>query len=641
VPTKNILLTVSNVQLGKLLEQGVLRSAGYQVARVKDIAKAQEHPQLDAMDAAVVEFNTDDDTALDIVRDLLNKAPALSIILIVPPERADIREDALRLGVFDCLVSPLNPDDVLQVIEEGFQRREKLLAWSKRQSRKDTDILRRQVNLLETIGRVGRSVTASLDLDEVLKTVVDAAVELTQAEEGSLLILDEKSGELYMRAARNFQDEFVKTFRLPADDSLAGEVIRTGKPILITKESPEKIKTAYWVKTLIYVPLVAYGHVIGVLGVDNRENPRPFGRQHLAMVSALGEFAVIAIENARLFTDTDVEREKLETILSNIEDGVIVINEDKKVLLVNRVTRRIFNLGDQTVDLCPINEVFQHEQLLELLNNGRKGYPHRHEIEIDENCVVNASLTSIPGVGLAVTMHDVTYFKELDRIKSEFVQTVSHDLRSPLTAILGYVELLDRVGPVNERQQGFIERVLSSVYNITNLINDLLDLGRIESGFDERKELIPLNGVVQYSIDSFQRAIQEKDQILQVDVADNLPDVYADIVRLRQMADKLLDNAILYTPRGGKIAIQIYTENEQVVLQVRDTGIGIPAAERPHIFEKFYRGNNISEQVSGSGLGLSIVKSVVENHQGRIWVDSNEGEGTMFTVVLPIGNKKN
>lgn len=638
---KNILLVVSTPNLGKLLEQGVLRSAGYQAARVKNIAAAKDFAQLTAMDAAVIEFGVDDGDALDIIRDLLMQVPALPIILIVPPGHVDTCKHALRLGVFDCLQSPLNPDDVLQAIQGGLQRRENLKTWAKRQFRKDTDLLQRRVDILETLGRVGRSVTASLDLDEVLKTVVDAAVELTGAEEGSLLILDEESGELYMRAARNFQDDFVKTFRLPADDSLAGEVIRTGKPVLISKETPEKIKTAYLVKTLIYVPLEVHGRVVGVLGVDNRESTRPFGQQHLAMVSALGDFAAIAVENARLYTNTNVERHKFETILARIEDGVIVINEDRKVLMVNRVARKTFNLGDQSVSLRPIHDVFQHEQLLKFLSNGHEGYPYRHEIEIDENCTVNASLTSIPGVGLAATMHDVTYFKELDRIKNEFVQTVSHDLRSPLTAILGYVELLDRVGPVNERQQGFIERVQASVRNITDLINDLLDLGRIESGFDERKELISLSSIVQYAMDSFQGALQEKEHVLEINIVESLPDVFGDTVRLRQVVDNLLGNAIRYTPQGGKIAVQVYAENDQVVLRVRDTGLGIPSADRPHIFDKFYRGTNIPEQIPGSGLGLSIVKSVIENHQGRIWVDSIEGEGTMFTIMLPIGKKKN
>ncbi|MEN8172857.1 MAG: ATP-binding protein [Chloroflexota bacterium] len=637
---KNILLTISNLQLRKLIEHDILHSADYTAVFVQDIADAAAYSLLDTVDLAILEIDPQDENAFGFIHDLSVTAPSISIILIIPPENVELCRDAFRLGVFDCLVSTSKPDDILKAIERGCQRREKLKDWAKRQSRKDTDKLRRRVDILETLARLGRLVTASLNLDDVLKSVVDAAVELTDAEEGSLLILDEKSGELIMRAARNFQDDFVKTFRLKADDSLAGEVIRTGKPVLITKDTPEKIKTAYLVKTLIYVPLKAFGRVVGVLGVDNRESTRPFDQVHLAMVSALGEFAAIAVENARLFSNTAVEREKLETILSNIEDGVVVINEDKKVLIANRAARKIFSLDNQRISTRPIDEIFHHEQFLNFLNNGQQGYPYRHEIEIDEQCVVSASMTSIPGVGFAVTMHDITYFKELDRIKGEFVQTVSHDLRSPLTAILGYVELLNRVGPVNERQQGFIDRVQVSIHSITSLINDLLDLGRIESGLDERKELTSLFDIVQYTINSYQKTIDEKDLILEVEADDSLPEIYGDIERLRQAADNLFSNAISYTPGGGKIDLQIYTENEQIVMEIRDSGIGISAEDRPHIFEKFYRGKNVPDKAPGSGLGLSIVKSIIENHQGRIWVESNEGEGAMFTVVLPVGEKE-
>jgi two-component system, OmpR family, phosphate regulon sensor histidine kinase PhoR len=496
------------------------------------------------------------------------------------------------------------------------------------------------VNVLETLSNVGRSVTASLDLDEVLKLVVDAAVDITGAEEGSLLILDESTGELNMRAARNFQDEFVRTFSLPISDTLAGDVVRTGKPAMLDEQSPQKIKTSYLVKSLIYVPLKIHDRVIGVLGVDNREGGHPLVSQHITSVSTLADYAAIAIENARLYSGTEVERNKLEAILTRIEDGVIVVGLDGKVILVNRVARDIFDIGNQEVNLKSIDEVFHHEQLLDLLKNGHETLPYRSEIEVGDGRVIDTLLNFTPDVGMTMTLHDVTSFKELDRIKSDFVSTVSHDLRSPLTAILGYVELLDRVGPINERQESFIQRVLISVRNITELINDLLDLGRIESGFDDRMVSLSLPKVVQYSLESMKNKIQEKEHQLGVDVPEILPNVLGDSVRLRQVVDNLLGNALRYTPQGGRIDISAAKENEQIILRVSDDGCGIPASDRPHIFEKFYRASNVVENISGSGLGLAIVKSIVENHQGRVWVDSVEGKGSTFTVVLPIEKGK-
>lgn len=633
--TNTILLIVTDKQTGDLLERGVLQPAGYQVIQVTEPTAAKSIIRSSPIDSIVLDAGVGE-SEFDFVDELVKTFPVIPLILIGKSEDDEFHFKALRHGVMDVLPLPLKPDVVLDAVQRGVERRAQFNSWASDRNRRDTDVLRKRVNVLETLSKVGRSLTASLDLDEVLTQVVDTAVELTGSEEGSLLILDEDSGELYMRAARNFQDEFVQTFRLPISDTLAGDVVRTGKPVLLDEKSPQKIKTSYLVKTLIYVPLKVHDRVIGVLGVDNRESERSFNSQHVTLVSALADYAAIAIENARLFSSTEIERSKLKAILTRIEDGVIVVDPEGKVILVNRVARNLFELADQEVAMKPIEEVFKDEQLLDLLRNGHETFPYRSELELDDQRVIDTQLNFVPDVGITVTMHDVTYFKELDRIKSEFVSTVSHDLRSPLTAILGYVELLERVGPLNERQRSFVQRVQASVRNITELINDLLDLGRIESGFDERYVVLSLPNVIQYSVESIKGRLIEKNLTLSVDVADDLPKVVGDSVRLRQVFDNLLGNALRYTPTGGEISIIAREENDQIIMQVIDNGVGIPASDRPHIFDKFYRASNVVENITGSGLGLAIVKSIVENHQGRVWVDSSEGEGSTFTVVLPV-----
>jgi two-component system, OmpR family, phosphate regulon sensor histidine kinase PhoR len=237
---------------------------------------------------------------------------------------------------------------------------------------------------------------------------------------------------------------------------------------------------------------------------------------------------------------------------------------------------------------------------------------------------------------MAVTMQDITYLKQIDRLKNEFVHTVSHDLRSPLTAILGYVDLLDRVGPVNEQQREFIHRVQNSVQSITALVNDLLELGRIEAGFDSQKEVVPLEGIIRYTLETLGLQISEKKLNLHLNLPTDLPQLRGNPIRLRQMLDNLIGNAIKYTQEGGEITIEMEVQNDQVILHIRDNGPGIPPVDQPHIFEKFYRASNVPKGVGGSGLGLAIVKSIVDNHEGRIWVDSLLGQGSSFTVVLPL-----
>jgi signal transduction histidine kinase len=204
-----------------------------------------------------------------------------------------------------------------------------------------------------------------------------------------------------------------------------------------------------------------------------------------------------------------------------------------------------------------------------------------------------------------------------------------------LTAILGYTELIKRVGETNERQREYLRRIQNSVQGITALITDLLDLGRIEAGMDTHKELLEIDSLIVRSIETVAGSAAEKGTEIQIDIQKPLPPVYGNAIRIQQMVTNLVSNALKYTQRGGKVGVRAWQEQGQVVLQVWDNGVGIPLAEQPHIFEKFFRGSNLPEGEGGTGLGLTIVKSIVDDHRGRIWLESQEGVGTTFTVVLP------
>jgi PAS domain S-box-containing protein len=636
---ESICVVVSDPQVSYLLER-ILRGAGYTVSLANDAASGLRLLERASPSLAIVADRLNDGDGLGLARDVLERNPALPVVLYAAQETTDMLRRALRTGVVEVLCPPLRTEDILSAIqaclETAQKRKERVVVEAKRV----TASLQRRVDELETLTRVGRSITSSLDLDSVLSAVVDAAVELTGAEEGSLLLVDEATGELYMRAARNFNEEFVRTFRLPIKDSLAGSVIRTGQPVLLDEKTPQKIKTSYLVQSLLYVPLQIQGHIFGVLGVDNRHSRMPFTDYHVKVISAMADYAVIAIENARLYSHTAIERNKLETILTRVEDGVIVFDQEGRLVLVNQAVRSAFNLDEATLTGKPVLDVFNQPDLVELINARGKSISNRTEIPLEDGRVLSGQLTPIPDVGSAIVLHDITYLKKLDRIKSDFVSTVSHDLRSPLTAILGYVELIERAGPVNDLQRDFIMRVQTSVHNITNLVDDLLNLGRIEAGFDTRKEVVQLDKILQYSIDGFKKRIADKNQQLLIELPPEMPSLFGNPVQLRQMVDNLIDNAVKYTPNGGVIHLHGEINRSQLILQVSDTGIGIPPLDLPYIFDKFYRASNASSEINGTGLGLAIVKSIVENHQGRIWVESTPGQGTTFTVVLPLAEEQ-
>ena len=337
-------------------------------------------------------------------------------------------------------------------------------------------------------------------------------------------------------------------------------------------------------------------------------------------------------EKAKL---SESERFKLEAIISNIQDGVIVIDEKRNILLANRSVYDIFKLDSKQIVGRLLGDVISNVDLKALLARAGNGPLKYHEINFDDGRVFNAQYTPIPKIGAAVTMQDISYLKELDRLKSDFIHTVSHDLRSPLTSILGYTELVERTGPLNSNQREFLQRLQGSIQHITTLINDLLDLGRFEAGFDTRREAVQLEGVLKYTLDMFDDQVKKKKINLTTAIAPDLHSLHANPIRIRQMLDNLVGNAIKYTPNEGRIHVSMSMQNDQIILKVEDSGLGIPPAEQVRVFEKFYRGTNTPEDVDGSGLGLAIVKSIVNSHQGRVWVESTVGKGSSFIVLLP------
>lgn len=633
-----ILLAMDESPTLGLLERA-LHASGYVVAHIQD-ADALDRALLETTPLILLITQTlKGQDGIPIAQKALERFPTLPVLLYADHDDTALFKQAIRAGISDFLHPPLRINDIVDIIKHNQKRAEHMGDWVRREVRRTTASLEKRMDELETLVKLGRTINSSLDLDNVLTSVVTAAVELTGAEEGQLLLLDDETSELYMRAGRNFEENFARTFRLPVRDSLAGQVVHTGQAISFCQDSPSKIKTAYLVYALIYVPLRVGDHVVGVLGVDNRQNKRPFTQHHELLMSVLADYAVIAIENAQAFQATDQERQKLDATINNIQDGVIVLDPEKNILLINPAARKVFGLGMSDLTGQTILKAITNADFSEILNSISENPLKHHEMAFEDGRVFNTQYVPLPEIGSVITFEEITHLKMLDRLKSDFIHTISHDLRSPLTAIMGYVELLDRVGPLNDQQKQFIRHVQNSAQNITTLINDLLDLGRIEAGFDTRKDEVAFDSILGYTLDNLNQQIIEKNQTVKLSIEEKLPALRGNPIRLRQLVDNLLVNAVKYTPNGGTLTVNLFHDTDQVILEVIDTGLGIPPTDQPHIFEKFYRASNTPKNTPGTGLGLAIVKSIVENHDGRIWLESTVGKGSKFVVVLPIYKK--
>jgi two-component system NtrC family sensor kinase len=570
--------------------------------------------------------------------------PVLVVTSIHPS--LNIINEMLHMQILGVIKLPLNSPKSQAIFLDALERAPNI-ARRRRLERDLThvnDRLNRRLQEINTIYSVGKYVASTLNLERVLERVVEASINLTQADEGFILL--KEGDKLFLRASKNMREDIAQRLHVEATDSVAWQVIKSGRPTMLHRET--KITTGYLVRALLYVPLQTPGQgTIGVLGVVNLQRERPFTEHQLFTLSSLADFAAIALENARLFSVMEAEQLRLRSILEHASEAILMTDINNHLLLWSQTAAGAFEIP-ASAQGCPIGEVVRHsaiqelfEQATDTIKNTELKEPVLHtEVALSRERVFNAQLTTIPHIGRVMIMQNITHLKELDRLKSEFVSTVSHDLRTPLTTIQGYIELLDRVGPLNEMQNSFIEKALRSLTHITELIGDLLDIGRIEAGYDLEMEPCRIDKIVAEVGEANLQIAAQQDVKLRWELGNDPLWVQGSSRRLRQVMENLVSNALKYNRPGGLVEMKARRDNDHIIVHVRDTGIGIPLEEQPRVFERFYRvRSNETEDIRGTGLGLAIVKSVVEKHKGRIWVESVVGHGSEFSFVIPALSK--
>jgi two-component system NtrC family sensor kinase len=320
---------------------------------------------------------------------------------------------------------------------------------------------------------------------------------------------------------------------------------------------------------------------------------------------------------------------KVAPYLDTIGDLVFVTDKQERLRYANPAARALFGWTDEMLGR-PLEKLPSPAELLEALKHPKS------QFTTSDKRIFNLHNWLSPQGERISLVQDMTALENVNRAKSDFIMSFSHDLRSPLTTILGYVELIERVGPLNETQKRYTENITFSVRTITALLSDLLELYRIESSPTQNFEPSQIELVLRYALEPLRTSLEEKQQKLEVDFTPDLPPVMGNPIRLKQMLVNLLQNAIKYTPEKGTISVKGYLEDGFIYIEVRDTGIGIPLEEQSLIWEKFYRAKAIVDDFPGTGLGLSIVKSIVDAHGGRIWLESVPQEGSTFIIMLPV-----
>lgn len=348
-----------------------------------------------------------------------------------------------------------------------------------------------------------------------------------------------------------------------------------------------------------------------------------------------------------LFKGLYREKTQLQAVLTAMNEGVVVISAEGRVVLVNNALKDMLNIkGDCTGKAYW--EVLREVKLVELIENVMQNRrPEKEEITFlypkERNYMVNALPLNLPAGGIILVLFDITEFKRLEQIKADLVANVSHELRTPLTAIKGYIETLENENTSREERNHFLSIVKRNTERLINIVSDLLVLSEIENRNslfrDDPKqdfEDIDVGEIVFSSLEAVKNNALDKRLNTVLDIEESLPPLKGNRFLLEQMIINLMDNAVKYTPEGGTIGIRCFKSNSELVLEVFDTGIGIPKEHIPRIFERFYRVDRTrSRKLGGTGLGLSIVKHIVILHGGKIEVQSEEGKGSRFIVTIP------
>jgi signal transduction histidine kinase len=369
-------------------------------------------------------------------------------------------------------------------------------------------------------------------------------------------------------------------------------------------------------------------------------------REFNKMTERLRKFEALNIEKLL------EEKQKSETIVHNISDAIVVSDKNNKVILINDAARRLFKIKTPNVEGFDIRSIIKDERVIDILLNPRtEKYLQQPFLlfQADNQPVyIRPRISEIPltgneTLGTVLILQDVTQFKQLDRMKSEFMATVSHEFRTPLTSINMSIDLLNQgiLGSMNKDQQDLLQSAKQDADRLTKLVRELLELSKLESGkLQLRNEPVSLNQVITDTVKHIQLPFKEKSVELKLKLAGDLPNVNADSQQLGWVVSNLVTNALRYTPKGGTVEVITSKEDSYIIVKVKDSGRGIPGEFLNQIFDKFTQVKQVSESTPGSvGLGLAIAKEVVEMYGGRIWAESEIDEGSTFIFTIPIETK--
>lgn len=515
----------------------------------------------------------------------------------------------------------------------------------------------------ELLLQANRIISSKLDIDEVLQAVMELATKVVKADASSLLLLDEKTDELYFDVAVGSASDSVKQIRLKVGEGIAGWVAKERKPLIVndvTKDPrfTQRVdkSTSFKTKSILAVPLHAKGRLIGVVEAINKEMGGDFTDQDREAFGIFASQSGIAIENARLFSEITREKEKLNTIFGEMSEGVLLLDASGAVVLANASAARFLNikpadavglrfgpgLFNGFVSNPPTPSVDSIKQKLSLFELER---PSGKDLTLSLLLLRLGTDASKSAEGFLCILRDITDEKKGGRLKANFLSLVSHKLKTPLTVILGYAPVLaSKMENMTEFQKKAISAIAEQSEQLSGLVDKLLHFTIVESEkLNRNVELKGLPEMIDEALKHLDSLVKEKK--VNVRIEPSIKSAALVLVDAPLMIDaftNIIENGIKFNDKNDKrLKILALAEDGRVRVCIVDNGTGIPSEEKEKVFQKFYQiENSFTGQVPGAGLGLALSKKVVESFGGKIEIESELGKGTTVTVTLPTKKSK-
>ncbi len=505
---------------------------------------------------------------------------------------------------------------------------------------------------------ISRALTSQLDLKQVLRLILEYAVELVGGK-GGLAALAQPDGSYRVAASYGLPapmlsllDPLFSEFTQNAPDSLHWTA-----PDLQARLNQIARAAGVSLRQVVGLPMMVQDMLVGTVYVFRSEG-MAFTITDRRVLSAFAGQAAIAVHNARLYHQVTQEKQRLDAILENSGDGIMILDPQQRITVFNRALTMMTGIAAQDAlgkfcwqvlslhdhppavtvcDQCPLShcrggEQFYAEGDFFKADGTRITFGVTYSPLFDrENSLIN----------IIANVRDITHFREAEEMKSTFISVVSHELRTPVALIKGYADVLRRedVRWDEETVRESLNVIDEESDRLAGLIDNLLDVSRMQAGqIKLNKSEVRLDLMAQRAVNDFRT--QTRFHTFVLDFVD-FPPVQADYERIRQVLTNLLSNAIKYSPQGGQIMVSGRFDDEFVYVAVTDQGIGIPQREQERIFDRFYRvESTLSRRTRGAGLGLYLVRSVIEAHGGRVWVESSPGHGSTFVFTLPRSGKE-